>query len=329
MAYEDDFASLLARRASGEITADEFRTLRNDLVATAPKPKPTASYVPKLPGSRYVQTKRHTVVSVFMVIVTCASVGTGLWIGGLFKFQPTPAQWLADSRSNVSATLADSHALIFIPKSQREAQSRGFLRLENDYRTLAMSNCPNTALRDDVTNLTNITAAVATDYATATSALTGHNLGRDLTNFFHQSLLFISDLHAFSAVTPRQTGVGGTTSTITTTTSINYTARAACEADAQVVLTAVSSYDGTYNPILGRESGITIGRPSTYAMGHFAHLLVRNGLLRNWPSVTNGYAISLSTTQPGAVLVYVPANSTQPINFADQTALNGCHSSSL
>ena len=112
----------------------------------------------------------------------------------------------------------------------------------------------------------------------------------------------------------------------------NYSLQSACFADAKTVETAVSAYNAQFTPGVGREvvgnnSGdIVKGVPSTYANGKQAQLLLGQGLVKTWPGTSNGYAISLSTTKPGNVSVYVPANSTTAMDFESQSSITGCNS---
>ena len=74
-------------------------------------------------------------------------------------------------------------------------------------------------------------------------------------------------------------------------------------------------------------SGISVGNPATYgASGTQAAQLVSSGNLNSWPSSTNSYAISLSTTQAGRVTIYTPANSTTGVDWSSQGTNGGCNS---
>jgi len=74
-------------------------------------------------------------------------------------------------------------------------------------------------------------------------------------------------------------------------------------------------------------SGITVGVPSTYsAAGTQGALLVSAGYLNSWPSSSNTYSLSLSTTQAGHVMVYFPATSTTGVDYSSETSTNGCNS---
>jgi hypothetical protein len=109
----------------------------------------------------------------------------------------------------------------------------------------------------------------------------------------------------------------------TTTRTHNIAAQASCNADAKIAIVADMAYTATGNPNVV-ESGITPGIPSTYPKGHLASTLVHDGYLNAWPSDVNGYAIALSTTTAGSVVVYVPANNPVGVEYTNQT--NACDS---
>ena len=117
------------------------------------------------------------------------------------------------------------------------------------------------------------------------------------------------------------------------THTINFVLRGACGADAKTVETAASALNALSTPSIGVEtvgpgSGeITVGDPSSYAHATQALRLIRGGFLTSWPTGPRGsYAISLSTTIPGNVTVYVPANSKRPgVDFEIETSSSGCN----
>ena len=71
-------------------------------------------------------------------------------------------------------------------------------------------------------------------------------------------------------------------------------------------------------------SGITVGNPSTYgAAGTQAALLTAGNYVNAWPSTNSGYAISLSTSVAGHVVVYVPANASSGVDYANEVPSSG------
>jgi len=114
------------------------------------------------------------------------------------------------------------------------------------------------------------------------------------------------------------------TFTLTQPNGVTFAAR--CNADARTVLTAVQAYDAQNAPrIIGVETHIVPGRPATYGLGIQAIQLVSAGYLASWPPLNGLYSISLSRTQPGAVMVYVPYDSAAGVNWEYQTGTNGCN----
>jgi general secretion pathway protein G len=107
----------------------------------------------------------------------------------------------------------------------------------------------------------------------------------------------------------------------------------ACDADAKTIVSAVQAYDAGTAPtdITVETAGVAPGdihpgNPATYAApGTQAALLVSNGYINAWPTSTNDYAMSLSTTQAGDVSVYFPATSAVPMSYDHQTAASGCN----
>lgn len=106
----------------------------------------------------------------------------------------------------------------------------------------------------------------------------------------------------------------------------------ACNADAKTLVTAVQAYDAHDAPVgITTEAttgpgAITPGDPSTYyAAGTQAALLLSTNYINAWPSSTNGYALSLSTTKAGDVSVYVPATSATAVSYNSETSTTGCN----
>ncbi len=78
------------------------------------------------------------------------------------------------------------------------------------------------------------------------------------------------------------------------------------------------------------EVGIVAGTPATYANGPVASKIL-GGYLRSWPAnnATTGYAISMSTTTAGNVMVYVPVTSAVGVDFESESSTTGCNTASL
>jgi hypothetical protein len=100
--------------------------------------------------------------------------------------------------------------------------------------------------------------------------------------------------------------------------------RVACVADAQSLSSAISDYELFSGNTLGRETGVTVGHPSTYAKGHGALILLRARYVSSWPQ-DSAFAISLSTETSGDVAVYVPAASRHPVIFSGEGPTTGCN----
>jgi general secretion pathway protein G len=109
----------------------------------------------------------------------------------------------------------------------------------------------------------------------------------------------------------------------------------ACNADAKTIQTAVYAYDA--NPpsncticVIGKETAgtaagnITPGTASTYGTGTNAALLTANGFLNTWPSSSNGYSLSLSTSVAGDVTVYI-GTATSGTSYEGETSATGCN----
>lgn len=118
----------------------------------------------------------------------------------------------------------------------------------------------------------------------------------------------------------------------TTTRSITSQAEVvACESNAETLETAVGTYDAAnLNPLptesLGSGPGeIQLGKPTTYASATSAMMLIRGDYVSSWPSAADGYALSLSTTQAGAIEVYVPATARTATEFELETSTSGCN----
>jgi general secretion pathway protein G len=107
------------------------------------------------------------------------------------------------------------------------------------------------------------------------------------------------------------------------------TRSATCKSDAETILTAVKAYDAQQSTALAVEtsaSGFTLGTPSTYwASGTQGSLLISDGYIQQAPQSTNGWAMSLSTTTPGDVMIYVPATSATGVDYNSETTTNGCN----
>jgi hypothetical protein len=98
----------------------------------------------------------------------------------------------------------------------------------------------------------------------------------------------------------------------------------ACIQDADALTTDLSDYQLINSITLGVETGIRIGVPSTYASGRIAEDLLGSTYLSSWPSGT-GFALSISTTNANDVAVYVPATSSNPVVFSQESATTGCN----
>ena len=113
----------------------------------------------------------------------------------------------------------------------------------------------------------------------------------------------------------------------------------ACNADAKTIQTAVYAYDASPpstctgatctigTEVVGTAAGdinpgavsSTTG-PQTFSTGTQAALLLSSGVLKSWPSTTNGYALSLSATSAGDVSVYIPPTSVTPASYSNESA---------
>jgi hypothetical protein len=103
----------------------------------------------------------------------------------------------------------------------------------------------------------------------------------------------------------------------------------ACNADAKTVEVAVQAFDadpptsgGVYS--IGRETGTTLGDPATYAHGKYAEALLPD-YLTAWPNGGADYAISLSTTTAGEVVLYVPATNPLGVEYDLESGSTGCN----
>jgi prepilin-type N-terminal cleavage/methylation domain-containing protein len=111
--------------------------------------------------------------------------------------------------------------------------------------------------------------------------------------------------------------------------------KSACNSDAKTIITAVQAYNAAAAPTditVEKTSGpgsITQGSPLTYdAAGTQASLLLGYSppYLNAWPTGGDGtYALSLSTTRAGDVMIYVPSTSTTGINYDTETSTTGCN----
>ena len=111
--------------------------------------------------------------------------------------------------------------------------------------------------------------------------------------------------------------------TTTTSNVLGAAHKVACIADTQAIDTAIALSNAS-GVTVGAETGITIGNAASYPQGIQARSLVHQHLLRQWPSDTQGYAIALSTTQPGQIEVFVPPTSRTPQNSGAQPPWLGC-----
>ena len=101
---------------------------------------------------------------------------------------------------------------------------------------------------------------------------------------------------------------------------------AACFSEGDTITGAVATFDVAHSPdTIVAETGIVTGDPSTYALGTQARRLVDSGSLVAWPETTEGYAFSLSTTQAGHVIVYVPPDARVGVDFSAETSSSGCN----
>ncbi len=111
----------------------------------------------------------------------------------------------------------------------------------------------------------------------------------------------------------------------------NPNAVGACIADAKTIETSISAYDAQFTPAIGKEvvgtaaGDITYGQPSTYGSGDQAAKLIARQYISYWPTNSAGYAVSVSSSIAGDVSIYVPANSTHPIDFETETRSTGCN----
>jgi hypothetical protein len=105
----------------------------------------------------------------------------------------------------------------------------------------------------------------------------------------------------------------------------------ACNADAKTLITAVQAYNAHDAPIgIQAEStvgpgSITPGTPSTYSGAGTQAALLLSTYLNAWPASSNGYALSLSTTTPGDVMVYIPATNPIGESYDNETSTTACN----
>jgi hypothetical protein len=107
----------------------------------------------------------------------------------------------------------------------------------------------------------------------------------------------------------------------------------ACNADARTIETAIGAYDAD-PPVsglqsIGYESGITIGKPSSYSQGIMAQALLTSTTsgISAWPG-NQYYAMALATAKPGypgQVIVFAPPTSTQGVVYDSETHTTGCN----
>lgn len=117
--------------------------------------------------------------------------------------------------------------------------------------------------------------------------------------------------------------------------------RAACNADAQTIETAVAAYDAdppsncTKDCVIGFETlsgpgSIKVGNTRTYGHGTQAQYLLQIGDINNWPASPH-YAISLAIHNypkralAGEALIYVPATNKHPTIYDDESSKTGCN----
>src|SRR3974390_3915890 len=124
---------------------------------------------------------------------------------------------------------------------------------------------------------------------------------------------FSTSFSALTAKSPFPTIPDHSTTTVSSTTPIRSVAlETACSSDVSALSTAVSAFDALYpsDPI-SRETGVTPGQPGTYPLGSQASRLRSSGLVSSLPN-SSGFAVTLSTTSAGAVVVYVPSSERVP-----------------
>jgi hypothetical protein len=95
-----------------------------------------------------------------------------------------------------------------------------------------------------------------------------------------------------------------------------------CSSDVQAVQTAVSTFNTlNFSSTIARETRIQLGYPMSYAEGEQATRLAGAGMISSWPS-SDEFAISLSTSVPGAVALYIPANAHEPVAVGGNAAVS-------
>ena len=271
-------------------------------------------------GTRLTRTKAKPWIFVVTGVATVALI-VGLWLALSPQTKLTTKQWTLANQTQLNSL---STALEVLSTSSSNTRA-GVLAVINpiamNFATLAQSNCPNSKLRADFTRTTRVMSTLITDLNTSTNSLKGTILGSDAASFIQ---VLIHTAKDFRKYLPRNSKWAVT---LIGPRSILTPAQAsACNADAKTVETATSAYNAQFTPSIGVETHITFGQPNTYGSGKSAKLLIQQQLLRMWPSASYGYAISLSTTIAGDVSVYVPANSTHPVDFESETSRTGCNS---
>jgi hypothetical protein len=133
-------------------------------------------------------------------------------------------------------------------------------------------------------------------------------------------------------IAPTSTTAAGAGATTSTAASVSdQAAQAACVADAQSIVTAVGAYDAVnLEPLAVETTGsapgdVTAGDPASYPTATQATKLVAGGYLGEWPGDSDGYALSLSSTAAGHVIVYVPATAREGTDFGAESATTGCN----
>jgi hypothetical protein len=142
-------------------------------------------------------------------------------------------------------------------------------------------------------------------------------------------LMAAISLKAINGAATTTTSVTSTTSRSTPPSTVSTGSAAlvaACESDANALLTAVQAYNTLHSSdSIGVEHGITIGDPATYPDGAQALKIEASGFLGSWPT-SPAFALSISPTRAGEVAVYVPATSRHAVDFRAEGSTRGCHS---
>ena len=334
MGYKEEFAELLARRAAGEITVEEFQELRDKLVESSPtnsngSTKTRSTYQPKMPSEHKAPKQKRTSVPPLIVILVLVVLGGGLWFSGVFNTKArtkltsilSMQQWVTANQTQFEALTKDVRAVGSLSHDSRKVVIRKLTTLGEFAVTLSQSGCPDWHLRTDFNNVTQASFRIGGALQTHSISLSSPQFIRDIQGL---NTYLIALYEKFNAITPAHFNWG----TTITTAPKYYAQDLACRADAETIEVAIAAYQ-VQSGNIGRETNIVLGSPSTYSSGHFAKLLLHSGNLISWPHDTNGYAISLSQNVAGNVAIYVPANSKHPIDFEIAKFGNGCSSPTL